>query len=112
VHFKPFLRQRQNLLKCFEVQGVRDLDKKQKIAHLQHLIRAQRAQLDPEVLAAAQRTAEKIQAGGKGFPPSKAQSVPYNRTAATKAVETFLDNPPDQKSFRARLLAFLTKSSH
>jgi hypothetical protein len=77
------------------------------IEHMKHLMRKRRAEIDPKVLAMAKAAAERKQ----GLKP-KSQTVPYDRAAATKAVELFLAGHPEQKKFRAKLLAFLTKSSH
>jgi hypothetical protein len=84
------------------------MDKKRAaIEHMKKLIQQKRAEIDPRVLKMAQRAAEESQ-GLK----AKGGTVPYDRESATKAVELFLSRHPEQKRFRAKLLAFLTKSSH
>ena len=84
------------------------LDKKKEIiARMQKLMREKRAEIDPKVLAMARDAAERKQ----GLAPT-GKTVPYDRDAAEKAVALFLKAHPDQKRFRAQLLAMMTKKSH
>ncbi len=78
-------------------------DRKKAIEELKRLMEEQKARLDPEVLAKAMAAAE-----GKKPAPS---SVPYDKEAATKAVELFLKNHGDAGDFSKKLLKFMQKNS-
>ncbi len=73
------------------------------LAVLKRQISDQRARLDPAVLARA------AAALGGGAP---AQSEPYDRAAATKAIEIFIAAHKDKADFKARLFSFIQKQSH
>lgn len=82
--------------------------KKQVIAELERLMRARRAEIDPKVLAMARAAVEKKAAGLA----NAGETVPYDRDAAAKAVEMFLDGHPEKDRFRAALVDFIGKKSH
>lgn len=73
------------------------------LAELQQLVRDQRARLDPAVLADVARKLS-------GAP--SAASEPYDRAAATRAIELFLSDHKDKADFKARLFSFIQKQSH
>lgn len=85
------------------------------IDELMQLVRDQRARLDPALLA---RIAEKmapaagVPQGAKPAPAAPANSVPYDRAAATRAIELFLSAHKDKADFKARLVSFMQKQSH
>lgn len=82
--------------------------RQQAIEELQRLVRDQRARLDPDVLA---RVAQAL--GGPAPAAAKASSsVPYDRDAATRAIELFLAQHKDKADFRARLFAFIKQQSN
>lgn len=81
------------------------MDKKQKaVEELKRQMRARKAEIDPKVLAVAQRAVKAAAGDGK--------TVPYDRAAAAKAVELFITNHPEQERFRDALLDFIGKNSH
>lgn len=71
------------------------------LAELKRQISDQRARLDPAVLARA------AAAFGGG-----STSVPYDRVAATRAIELFIAAHKDKADFKARLFSFIQKQSH
>lgn len=81
--------------------------RQQAIEELQRLVRDQRARLDPDVLA---RVAEAL--GGTQPAAQPSSSVPYDRDAATRAIELFLAQHKDKADFRARLFAFIKQQSN
>lgn len=85
--------------------------KQKAIAELQRLVRDQRARLDPDVLAEVAR----IMTGNKTADPAPkkpATSEPYDRAAATRAIELFLTEHKDKAGFKARLFSLIQKQSH
>lgn len=90
--------------------------KQKAIAELQRLVRDQRARLDPDVLAEVAR----IMTGNKTAAPAPnkhatnkpATSEPYDRAAATRAIELFLAEHKDKAGFKARLFSLIQKQSH
>lgn len=89
-----------------------DNDKAQRrqnaLDELQRLVRDQRARLDPAVLA---QVAQKL--GTTHSDPAPAtHSEPYDRVAATRAIELFIADHKDKADFKARLFSFIQKQSH
>lgn len=84
--------------------------KQKALAELQQQVRDQRARLDPDVLA---KVAQKLapQATNTQTPKVPA-SEPYDRAAATRAIELFLAAHKDKADFKARLFSFIQKQSH
>ena len=76
----------------------RDPDSKNKaIAELKKMIRRQKARLSPEALKAAEKAV------------AAKETVPYDKKAATKAIEFFLKNHTDAKTFSKKLLEEMNK---
>lgn len=80
------------------------------LQNIRALIRARRSEIDPRVLEKAQEAALRQMKGKAAALP--ADTVPYDKAAAHKAVELFIAAHPDQKDFRQKLLDHLQKSSH
>lgn len=72
---------------------------------LKRLMKDQRGRLDPAVLARAA-------AALSGGPAPAPATVPYDRAAATKAIEIFMATHKDKADFKARLFSFIQKQSH
>lgn len=84
-------------------------DKRQKeIDAIHKMIREQRARLDPEVLAIAERIAKLSQ----NIPLGNSGNIPYNRDSATKAIELFLKSHSNAKEFQTKLFALLKAKDH
>jgi hypothetical protein len=82
------------------------MDPKEKaIEELRKRIREQKARVDPDILAAAAKAAEKRRSDSA----RKKDFLPYDRKAAAKAVEIFLKTHANAAEFRAKLLRFLKK---
>jgi hypothetical protein len=62
------------------------------------------------------RAAQAVQGQPNPAAPAKpdqpAGSLPYDRDAATRAIELFIEGHKDQAAFRDRLLSFIKKQSH
>ena len=75
------------------------MDKRQKaIEEIKKKMQEQRARLNPDVLAYAQKAAAR---------PQKQATVPYDKDAAQKAVELFLRDHKNAKGFTAKLSSFM-----
>ena len=79
------------------------------LAELKRLVDDQRARLDPAVL---EQVAQKLAPATKTSAPAASQSEPYDRAAATRAIELFLAAHKDKADFKARLFSFIQKQSH
>lgn len=79
------------------------------LAELKRLVDDQRARLDPAVL---EQVAQKLTPATKSSTPTTSQSEPYDRAAATRAIELFLAAHKDKADFKARLFSFIQKQSH
>ncbi len=79
------------------------------LEELQQQVRTQRARLDPAVLARVAKTLGEAAAPAAGTAPN---SVPYDRAAATRAIELFIATHKDKADFKARLFTFIQKQSH
>ncbi len=82
--------------------------KQKALAELKRLVRDQRARLDPAVL---EHVAQKL-APGIAKPAAAPASEPYDRAAATRAIELFIAAHKDKADFKARLFSFIQKQSH
>lgn len=83
----------------------KDDRREKEIAEIKKMIREQRAKLNPEVLAIAERAAKLSQ----NIPLNEEKNVPYDRANATKAIEAFLKGHSDPKAFQTKLFALLKK---
>ena len=84
------------------------MDKRDKaIEDIKAQIRARRGDIDTETLDKLRLLAEHLY--GVSSDPA---TVPYDKMAAKKVIETFLEGHPDAKAFQARFLKFLQKQSH
>ena len=83
--------------------------KQKALAELKQLVRDQRARLDPAVLA---QVAQKLAPQSNAPAPATPASEPYDRAAATRAIELFLAAHKDKADFKARLFSFIQKQSH
>lgn len=83
--------------------------KQKALAELKRLVRDQRARLDPAVLA---QVAQKLTPQPNTATPAAPTSEPYDRAAATRAIELFLAAHKDKADFKARLFSFIQKQSH
>lgn len=82
-----------------------DTRRQQALDELKKLVADQRARLDPAVL-------EQVAAAIASPENNRNASEPYDRAAATKAVELFLSQHKDKADFRQRLFAFIRQQSH
>lgn len=82
--------------------------KQKALAELKQLVRDQRARLDPAIL---EQVAQKLAPSTtKNNTPTA--SEPYDRAAATRAIELFIAAHKDKADFKARLFSFIQKQSH
>lgn len=96
------------------------MDKRQQaIAELKRQMHLARERLGPEGIKALENLARAQQQGMKqaSFQPPKPAApppgmVPYDRAAAARALEIFLNNHGDPEGFEKKLRALLKKSSH
>lgn len=82
--------------------------KQKALAELKQLVRDQRARLDPAIL---EQVAQKL-APAAAKDSAKPASEPYDRAAATRAIELFIAAHKDKADFKARLFTFIQKQSH
>lgn len=83
--------------------------KQKALAELKRLVRDQRARLDPAILA---QVAQKLAPQANSATPTEPATEPYDRAAATRAIELFLAAHKDKADFKARLFSFIQKQSH
>jgi hypothetical protein len=83
--------------------------KQKALAELKQLVRDQRARLDPTIL---QQVAQKLAPQASAVTDAAPASEPYDRAAATRAIELFLAAHKDKADFKARLFSFIQKQSH
>lgn len=93
--------------------------RQQAIAELKRQMQLAKERLGPEGIKALESLARAQQQGQKHAapPPSKPMTpppgmVPYDRAAAARALEIFLNNHGDPEGFEQKLRALLKKSSH
>ena len=79
------------------------------LEELKRQIATQKSRLPPDVLEKAARALQGKQPSPTTTP---AGSVPYDRAAAAKAIELFLSQHDDAKTFQKRLLERLKKETH
>lgn len=83
-------------------------DKEKAIEDLKKRLREQKARINPEILASAVAAAKnKMEKPA----PEEADTVPYDKEAAGKAVELFLRSHSNAAEFRKKLLLFLKKNA-
>lgn len=94
----------------------------QALEELKKHIREQRARLDPQLLARAQKALMEANTAPAGANTDIAataatgkaasEDIPYDRDAAAEIVNLFLDGHKDRKGFEKRLRAFIQRGSH
>lgn len=81
-------------------------EREKAIETLKKLIAEQKARIDPAILAKAAAAAQ-----GKAAKRGEEDTVPYDRAAAAKAIELFMQNHGNAADFKEKLMRFLLKNS-